>query len=96
MKFELVPEDKEFRFKKLCPYCKADLTYRANGWVQDEQGYWKADSFDMDCHSMPQNFKSVKWDDWMELHSQMPYVHQLPVDEAVKEKINSKYRFVLL
>jgi hypothetical protein len=94
MKYHLVPEDKEFTFKKLCPYCKGDLTYRPNGWEQDDEGLWMADGFDVECHSMP-SFKSKKFAEWMREHSEMTYVHQLPIDEAVKEKINAKYRFVL-
>jgi len=33
-----VPEDKEFKFKGLCPYCKGDLTYRVTGWIEDDNG----------------------------------------------------------
>ena len=37
--------------------------------------------------------KSRKWNDWMDQHSDMPYVNQLPVDERVKKWINERYRF---
>lgn len=90
--FFLVPEDKEFKFKKLCPYCKGDLTYRCNGWEQDDNGLWMADSFDVDCSTEP-DMESEEWEDWMQQHSEMPYVYQLPVDERVKDFINKKYRF---
>jgi hypothetical protein len=90
--FILVKEDKEFKFKNICPYCSGDLTYVANGWEQDENDFWKADCFDMECSSEP-NVESEEWEDWMRQHSDMPYVNQLPVDEKVKEYINSKYRF---
>lgn len=93
--FVMVSEDKEFKFKKLCPYCKCDLTYTANGWEQDDNGLWMAASFDMDCSTEPDMEDEDEWDDWFNNHSEMPYVHQLPVDEAVKEYINSKYRFTL-
>lgn len=91
--FVVVPENKEFRFKKLCPYCKGDLTYTCNGWEQDENGLWMADSFDMNCSTEPDMEDEDEWNDWFQSHSEMPYVHQLPVDEAVKKYINSKYRF---
>lgn len=91
--FSIVPQDKEFKFKKLCPYCKGDLTYTVNGWEQDDNGLWMADSFDMDCSTEPDMEDEDEWNDWFNNHSEMPYVHQLPVDERVKEFINSKYRF---
>ena len=91
----VVPQDKEFTFKKLCPYCQGDLTYRANGWEEDENGLYIADSFDMDCSTEPDMEDEDDWNDWLNNHSEMPYVHQLPVDEAVKKHINSKYRFKL-
>jgi hypothetical protein len=92
--FKLVKEDKEFKFKGLCPYCEGDLTYRANGWEQDENNLWKADSFDMDCSTEP-DIDSDEWEDWFQQHSDMPYVYQLPVDEKVKAAINKNYRFLL-
>jgi len=36
-----------------------------------------------------------QWEEWMQQHSEMPYVYQLPVDERVKDFINKKYRFDL-
>lgn len=90
--FFLVSKDKEFKFKNLCPYCKGNLTYRCNGWEQDENGLWMADSFDMECSTEP-DVESDEWEDWMQQHSEMPYVYQLPVDEKVKDFINKKYRF---
>jgi hypothetical protein len=92
--FKIVPEDKEFKFKGLCPYCQGDLTYRCNGWELDENGLWMADSFDMECSTEP-DMESEEWEDWMDNHSDMPYVHQLPVDERVKASINKYYRFEL-
>lgn len=91
--FSIVPEDKEFKFKGLCPYCKGDLTYRCNGWEQDDNDLWMADSFDMECSTEPDMEDEDEWEEWMQQHSDMPYVNQLPVDERVKEYINRKYRF---
>jgi len=90
---KIVSENKEFKFKGLCPYCNGDLTYRVNGWERQEDGTWKADSFDtVECSSEP-NMDSKEWEDWMNQHSDMPYVYQLPVDERVKKWINERYRF---
>ena len=93
--FSIVPQDKEFKFKKLCPYCKGDLTYTANGWEQDDNGLWMADSFDMDCSNEPSMDNEDEWEEWMRVHSDMPYLNQLPVDEAVKKWINKRFRFAV-
>jgi hypothetical protein len=81
--FKLVTFDKEFRFKKLCPYCNADLIYRVTGWEEKEDG-WIADSIESD-----------DFEDWLNNHSELPYIYQLPVDERVKKYINDKFRFDL-
>lgn len=93
--FVMVREDKEFKFRNLCPYCKGNLTYTCNGWEQDDNGLWMADSFDMDCSTEPDMSDEDEWEEWFKNHSEMPYVHQMPVDNAVKEFINKKYRFEL-
>lgn len=89
----IVRDDKEFKFKNLCPYCGGNLTYVCNGWEQDDKGRWMADSFDVDCSNEPDNMESDEWEEWLNIHSDMPYVRQLPVDTRVKEFINNKYRF---
>ena len=89
---KLVPEDKEFKFKGLCPYCGGDLTYRCNGHEQEDDGTWIADSFDVECSTEP-DMEDEEWEYWLDQHSDMPYVNQLPVDEAVKKWINERYRF---
>jgi hypothetical protein len=90
--FKMVNENHKFKFKNLCPYCKGNLTYEANGWEQDDNGLWMADSFDMECSTEPE-MGSQEWEDWLSNHSEHPYIYQLPVDERVKEHINENYRF---
>jgi hypothetical protein len=93
--FKIVAEDGEFMFPKICPYCGGDLTYRPNGWEQDDEGLWMADSFDMDCSNEPSMDDEDEWEEWMRIHSDMPYVNQLPVDKAVKKWINKRFRFAV-
>lgn len=93
MSFVLVEEDKEFKFKELCPYCKGNLTYRCTGWEQDHNGMWMADHLDCECSNEPSMDNEDEWEEWLQQHSKMPYVYQLPVDIQVKEFINKKYRF---
>lgn len=96
-KYYIVKEDKEFKFKKLCPYCNGNLTYICNGWEQaDEDGLYIADTFDVECSNEPKNTDSDEWNFWLQQHSDMPYVHQLPIDEQVKQFINERYRFKLI
>jgi len=92
--FKVVASDGEFIFPKLCPYCGGDLLYRGTGWIEDERGQWKVDMMDCECSTMP-DFDDEEWDDWMNNHSEMPYVHQLSVDQAVIKWINARYRFAV-
>ena len=94
MTYQLVPSDKSFRFKNLCPYCKSDLIYQARAWSKSNFGMWLADEFDIDCVSMP-DFEDSAWRDWFNEHSQYPYIYQMPIDEQVKEFINKRYRFIM-
>lgn len=93
--FHIVPEDKEFKFKNICPYCTRDLTYTCTGWEQDDNELWMADSFDCECSNTPSDMESDEWEEWLQQHSDMPYARQLPVDNRVKEFINNRYRFDL-
>lgn len=95
MAFRIVHEDFVFKFKKLCPYCQADLHYVCTGWIQDDDGLWMADNIESICQHEPDDMESDEWNDWMNSHSEMPYVHQMPVDEKIKQHINKKYRFEL-
>lgn len=90
--FSVVKQNHVFTFKKLCPYCDQNLSYEADAWEQDGQGLWMATNFDCRCHSEP-DIDSEDWDEWMRVHTDMPYVFQLPVDEKVKEYIQKHYRF---
>lgn len=91
--FTIVREDMEFKFKELCPYCRGNLYYTCNGWEQDKNGLWMADSFDMNCSNEPDDMESDEWEEWLNNHSDMPYVIQLPVDTKVKAYVNKRYRF---
>lgn len=93
--FIMVPSDKEFKFKKICPYCGADMTYHCEGWEEDENGLWKAEYVTGDCASEPEMENEEEWDNWFSTHSDMPYVYQLPVDIKIMNFINKKYRFKL-
>lgn len=93
--YEIVPENKQFMFKAACPYCGGNLTYTANGWEQDDDGLWMADTFDCECSNEPDMENEYEWNEWFNTHSDMPMVYQMPVDEKVKQIINSKYRFEL-
>lgn len=41
----VVPQHKEFKFKKACPYCGGDITAQADSWEQQDDGSWMADHF---------------------------------------------------
>jgi hypothetical protein len=91
---KIVPNGHEFKFKKLCPYCGADLVYVATGWTKHPaKNFWKAEGLESRCLQMPDEMMSEEWDEWMNQHSYMTYVYQLPVDNKVEKYINAKFRF---
>ena len=88
----VIPANTIFHFEKLCPYCGEDLYYTAEGWEQEDDGTWTANSLSPECVSEPP-IDSDDWEDWFSSHSDMPYVYQMPVDNQVQEYINRHYRF---
>lgn len=72
---KIVNADKEFKFKKLCPYCGANMTYVATGWSKHPaKEFWKVDNIEGECHSEPNiETESEEWEEWMRQHSEMPY-----------------------
>jgi hypothetical protein len=89
---KIVTPTTKFTFKGLCPYCSGDLVYEATGWDRHpSKTFWKVTELQSTCSNEP-NIDSDEWEHWFQLHSDMPYVHQLPVDEKVKDFINRTYR----
>jgi hypothetical protein len=77
----------------VCPYCDGTLTVYFEGWEQNKDGSWSVDMIHTDCDSEPQDMKSIEWEGWLQQHSDMPYVYQLPVDERIKTWINRRFMF---
>lgn len=75
-----------------CPYCEAKLYAHCNAWSQEEDGTWIAEEMEVDCDSEP-DIDSGKWKAWFREHSDMPYVHWLPVRNTIEAWINQNYRF---
>lgn len=78
----------------VCPYCKAPVYVTAiESLVEDEHG-WKAEGIELQCGSEPE-IDNPEWDDWLEQHSYMPYVYQLPVELKVIGWLNRHYRYAI-
>jgi len=54
-----------------------------------------ADMIESKCSNEPASIGSKTWNEWLNNHSDMPYVNQLPVDTSVKKWINKCFRFDL-
>lgn len=78
----------------VCPYCGGKLFATVSAWTQATDGYWDADGVDLDCESEP-DIDAADWEFWLESHSDMPYVHMLPLCVKVTKWINQNYRFSL-
>ena len=89
----VVPQHKEFKFKKACPYCGGDITAQADSWEQQDDGSWMADHFDIQCQTMPDMDNEEEWNEWWANHNDMPYENWLPLVNSVERFIEKKYRF---
>ncbi len=97
MSLTIIPHDQIIDIPEdvaVCPYCRAKLTVRLEEWTQNDDGTWGAGESGAhgDCTAEP-DVESSEWDAWLEIHSDMPYVHQLPVDLKVTAWINANFRF---
>jgi hypothetical protein len=77
----------------VCPYCGLKLTAQFTGWFEDTTGYI-ADEVSLDCESEP-DFDDDNYDDWLDGHSEMPYVYWLPACKKVESWVKKNYRFDL-
>jgi hypothetical protein len=76
----------------VCPYCKTPLHVQANGWTERDDGTWRADWIDWDCETEP-DIDGPDWEAWYESHSDMPYVHMLPVHDKLIAWMNEQFDF---
>ena len=70
----------------ICPYCKGELTAKAEAWEDDDAGRMLVTSIDLTCEN-----EFAEEDDDYEGgtdHTYMPYVYWLPVQNMVKDWMN--------
>lgn len=79
----------------VCPYCEAALSVSCDTWEEMNDGTWQAEHIECLCHNEPEEMDSKEWDEWLSVHSDMPYVYQLPVDLRVLAWVNARYRWDL-
>jgi hypothetical protein len=98
MTYELVSSDLIINIPPevaICPYCDTKLTAQFTGWTEADDGSgWMADEVDWDCESEP-DFDSEEYDDWLDQHTEMPYVYRLPICQKIEKWVNERYRFDL-
>jgi len=95
MPVKLVDPEMEFRLKKGCPYCQADVKAVCDGFEQDDQGNWKSDgsfSWEYDCEP---DIDSDEWEDWYRSHSHSPYEYTMQSAKFLQKSINERYNFNL-
>lgn len=79
-----------------CPYCRNKLVARCSEWSQCEDLSWEAESLELDCLSEPDMEEDIEaWNQWVDIHSEMPYVYWLPIENKILLWINSLYRWEL-
>jgi len=91
---ENVNEDRSFKFKNLCPYCNSDIVVKAEGWTQDDNGFWFADTLDVNCISEP-DIDHPDYEDFINSHTYQPYEYWHPIVEKIKSFLYKNYRFTV-
>lgn len=77
-----------------CPYCDAQL------YIAEIDEYSKNDDGTIcvrariDCTAEPELEDKSAWEDWIDWHSQMPYVYWLPVEQDVNAWLKRTYAIV--
>lgn len=93
---QIVPTDHTFDIPPevaICPYCDARLTAHCEAWTEtDEESIWEAEQVSVDCDTQP-DLDSDEWDEWADIHTDMPYVYWLPVSTKVEQWIDKNFRF---
>ena len=100
MSFKILDPDKTIEIPvdvAVCPYCHTKITISPDGWLKEDDGSWTCDSFNSWCETEPDmEADSDVWEAYLQTHSDMPYVYQLPIDEKITEWLKLHYRFNLL
>jgi hypothetical protein len=65
-----------------CPYCGGQLDVSSVVGEYLEEGVWLVDDVHLDCMNEP-DIDSEEWVEFNKVHSWMPYVYWLPVQEKV-------------
>lgn len=95
--YENVPLDHTFEIPSVvakCPYCDSKLFAQCLSWIESDDGDgWIVEQMQVDCESEPDP-DTNEWDEWTAIHSDMPYVYQLAVENKIEKWINQNFRFV--
>lgn len=77
----------------VCPICgEKVIIEEITGWVQEDDGSWRADEISINCETEPDT-DSDDWEDWHNWHWNMPYVDWLPLSVKVEAWLAKHYRF---
>lgn len=69
----------------VCPYCDADLVCRPEAWTEQDDGTWAATESGLECCAEPE-IDSAEWDEWLAIHTDMPYVYWLALKGQMIQK----------
>lgn len=90
-----VKSNHQFRVKRACPYCGADLHATARAWEQHDGGEWKATEIEVECSHVPDPYDHVKWRRFMQEHTVEVYERWHPLVEKILTQIQLEYSFDL-
>lgn len=77
-----------------CPYCGGKVFVQFDQWSENDDLTWSASDLAVTCETEP-DIDSDEFEEWLESHSEMPYVYMLPLEMRLMKWINERYRFDL-
>ena len=74
-----------------CPYCNGKLIlYGLEEYeVKTDESIGEVFKPEFECSTEPDDIDSNEYDDWLDSHSDMPYVYWMPVEQTVTAWLNS-------
>lgn len=95
MELTIVKSDQQFINKGSCPYCGEDIVSSVVGWIEKDNGNYKAMDIEAGCQKEPDLSNESEWETWHSDHNYFLDAWEIwhPVQDAILESINKKYEF---
>jgi hypothetical protein len=78
-----------------CAYCNGPIAVHFESWTRNDDGTWSTDFAKAECLREPSDKRPNLWDAWWASHSRMRYVYWMPLEQAITQWVNKRFRFAI-